>query len=565
MVAETELLDAQERIGDTYESASKENISDRANNDFSVQHRNRKIAKVGDIVARKAHDAGHNGEIKSNVLHRKCQEHDAAAVKKAIITDYDNEVERKPLTPGLKEKFFSWWHAPEYVMEQGVKRKDVIHHHTDSLFSTSSGFANFRGLLNLCIVLLVLSNARVALENIIKYGILVDPLQVIALFLREPYSWPCVLLVLLVNVFIQVAFALEVALSKGIISERLGAIVHGINLFICLTFPAAVIIYLHPVPFFSANTLAAYTLVFLKLISYCLTNKWCRKDREVRAQSRYRLQRGRSVSYHAAEQVANGKPETTFVVYPNNLNQADIYYFMFAPTLCYELNFPRSARIRKRFLLKRGLEMLFLVQIMGGLVQQWMIPTVRNSMQPFHHSKWSRILERLLKLAIPNHLIWLMFFYWFFHSCLNVVAELLRFGDREFYRDWWNSESVNEFWKNWNVPVHRWATRHLYKPMVSRGFNKLYASIVVFLVSAFFHEYLVSVPLKMFRVWAFMAMAGQIPFALFVSKFLHGQYGNMAVWVSLIIGQPLAILMYFHDYFVMRNTDIPGVTNPITQ
>lgn len=38
---------------------------------------------------------------------------------------------------------------------------------------------------------------------------------------------------------------------------------------------------------------------------------------------------------------------------------------------------------------------------------------------------------------VPNHFIWLIFFYWFFHSSMNFVAELLQFGDREFYRDWW--------------------------------------------------------------------------------------------------------------------------------
>ena len=40
-------------------------------------------------------------------------------------------------------------------------------------------------------------------------------------------------------------------------------------------------------------------------------------------------------------------------------------------------------------------------------------------------------------LQVPNHLLWLMFFYWFFHSSMNFSAELLCFGDREFYRDWW--------------------------------------------------------------------------------------------------------------------------------
>ena len=37
---------------------------------------------------------------------------------------------------------------------------------------------------------------------------------------------------------------------------------------------------------------------------------------------------------------------------------ADMYYFVFAPTLCYELNFPRSPAIRMSFLLRRLFEMV---------------------------------------------------------------------------------------------------------------------------------------------------------------------------------------------------------------
>lgn len=40
------------------------------------------------------------------------------------------------------------------------------------------------------------------------------------------------------------------------------------------------------------------------------------------------------------------------------LPSTDLYYFMVAPTLCYELNFPRSPRIRKRFLLRRVIELV---------------------------------------------------------------------------------------------------------------------------------------------------------------------------------------------------------------
>lgn len=34
------------------------------------------------------------------------------------------------------------------------------------------------------------------------------------------------------------------------------------------------------------------------------------------------------------------------------------------------------------------------------------------------------------------------------------------------------------------------------------------------------------------------------------SKYIHGKYGNMVVWLSLILGQPIAILAYYHDFYV---------------
>uniref|UniRef100_A0A8C3I0Q2 diacylglycerol O-acyltransferase n=1 Tax=Chrysemys picta bellii TaxID=8478 RepID=A0A8C3I0Q2_CHRPI len=331
---------------------------------------------------------------------------------------------------------------------------------------------------------------------------------------------------------------------QGSISENVGSVVHAFNLLTILCFPALVVLVVSSVtPVGAVFALSIYTILFLKLFSFRDVNKWCR------ARGRAKAARVRPAS---GPKKANGEVAQSGVYYPANLTYKDMYYFLFAPTLCYELNFPRSPRIRKRFLLRRLFEMLFFIQLLVGLIQQWMVPTIQNSMKPFRDMDYSRIIERLLKLAVPNHLIWLIFFYWFFHSSLNVLAEVMQFGDREFYRDWWNSESVTYFWQNWNIPVHKWCLRHFYKPMIKRGVSKWTAQTAVFLASAFFHEYLVSVPLKMFRLWAFMGMMAQIPLAWLVGKFLRGNYGNAAVWISLIIGQPIAVLMYVHDYYVLN-------------
>ncbi|CEF62930.1 Diacylglycerol O-acyltransferase 1 [Strongyloides ratti] len=344
-----------------------------------------------------------------------------------------------------------------------------IHKPQDSLFSSSSGWTNYRGFLNLIILLLVISNGRVALENLMKYD---------------------------AN------------------------------------------------PLFSNLALSIIVVQFLKLWSYVQVNYWCRNQENVTSLNR----KNSSDSNDSGNCSIQSKN-----VYPENLTFYDIYYFMVAPTLCYELNFPRTPGRRKTFLIKRIIEMIFLPILYTALCQQWIVPLVKNGVVPFSEMNISKMTERVLKLAIPNLLLWLLMFYTIFHSFLNLIAEILRFADREFYRDFWNAESIGMFWRTWNIPVHRWCVRHCFIPLVELGYTKYVASIAVFVVSAFFHEYLVSIPLKMFRLWAFNGMLAQIPLNMFCDKFVKkGKLGNIIVWLSLILGQPMAILMYVHDWYMIN-------------
>ena len=60
--------------------------------------------------------------------------------------------------------------------------------------------------------------------------------------------------------------------------------------------------------------------------------------------------------------------------YPNNLTTANLYYFILAPTLCYEMEYPRTEKVRPYFLFKRLFETLFLFWLMIALIQQWLMP-----------------------------------------------------------------------------------------------------------------------------------------------------------------------------------------------
>ncbi|CAG8634048.1 13046_t:CDS:2, partial [Ambispora leptoticha] len=164
------------------------------------------------------------------------------------------------------------------------------------------------------------------------------------------------------------------------------------------------------------------------------------------------------------------------------------------------------------------------------------------------------IAERLLKLSTTSLAIWLLMFYALFHSFLNALAEVLRFGDRTFYLAWWNSGSLATYWRLWNRPVYQWFKRHVYAPLVDNGMSPRMASLVVFTLSAAFHEFLIGIPTHSLMGFAFLGMMTQIPL-IEITKPLEKwrgkgtAFGNVIFWMSFcLVGQPAATLLYYYQW-----------------
>ncbi len=118
-----------------------------------------------------------------------------------------------------------------------------------------------------------------------------------------------------------------------------------------------------------------------------------------------------------------------------------------------------------------------------------------------------------------------------------------------FYKDWWNCTSLYSYWRLWNLPVHAWCVRHIYLPLKRKGWSRTWASFVVFFVSAVAHEMLLSIPLRMFKLYAFwgmmLNMPGAIATAIINKRYPGSQWGNAIFWISFcIFGQPLAVFLY---------------------
>ncbi|XP_073939556.1 sterol O-acyltransferase 2 isoform X2 [Castor canadensis] len=107
-------------------------------------------------------------------------------------------------------------------------------------------------------------------------------------------------------------------------------------------------------------------------------------------------------------------------------------YFLFCPTLIYRETYPRTPSIRWNYVAKNFAQALGCVLYACFILGRLCIPVFANmSREPF--STRALVLS-ILHATLPGIFILLLIFFAFLHCWQNAFAEMLRFGDRMFYR-----------------------------------------------------------------------------------------------------------------------------------
>ncbi|KAI4255073.1 MAG: hypothetical protein LQ352_002747 [Teloschistes flavicans] len=313
------------------------------------------------------------------------------------------------------------------------------------------------------------------------------------------------------------------------------ACAHGINATSCLLVTTYTVYYHIHHPLIGTICQIHAIIVWLKNCSYAFTNRDLRH------------------AYLYPQHTSSALPELySQCPYPQNVTIRNLAYFWWAPTLVYQPIYPRTSSIRWTFVAKRIAECASLSIFIWLASAQYAAPLLHNSLAKISTMDVASIAERLMKLSTISLVIWLAGFFAVFQSLLNALAEIMRFGDREFYTEWWNSPSVGNYWRTWNKPVYHFMRRHIYSPLVGRGFGSGFASAMVFVFSGLLHELLVGVPTHNILGVAFVGMVVQLPMIALTAPLermqgVNGRVaGNCIFWISFcLVGQPLAALIYF--------------------
>ncbi|XP_014700781.1 sterol O-acyltransferase 1 isoform X2 [Equus asinus] len=236
-------------------------------------------------------------------------------------------------------------------------------------------------------------------------------------------------------------------------------------------------------------------------------------------------------------------------------------YFLFAPTLIYRDNYPRTPTVRWSYVAMQFAQVLGCLFYVYYIFERLCVPLFRNIKQePFS----ARVLVLcVFNSILPGVLILLLIFFAFLHCWLNAFAEMLRFGDRMFYKDWWNSTSYSNYYRTWNVVVHDWLYYYAYKDFLWVFTKKFRAAamLAVFAVSAVVHEYALALCLNffypvLFVLFMFFGMA----FNFVVNDSRKRPIWNVMMWTSLFAGNGVILCFYSQEWYARQHCPLKNPT-----
>ena len=227
--------------------------------------------------------------------------------------------------------------------------------------------------------------------------------------------------------------------------------------------------------------------------------------------------------------------------YPHNITLEDFTYFLIAPTLVYWYEFPKNEKFRPQFLASK------ICQTILGLVAIYLI--VSDIILPIINLGQSiTYLQAIIMLSVPVFLVTFTIFYVLFDCILNCIAEMIGFADREFYLDWWNSTSYEEFYRKLDKISHEFLFRHVYcETLFKFDFPKSVAIFATVIFHSQIWDYLFNMISRTSGVFLMILGLAQLLFVRAITFILKGKLKsnhNIPLWFTIIIGLPWALVHY---------------------
>lgn len=170
-------------------------------------------------------------------------------------------------------------------------------------------------------------------------------------------------------------------------------------------------------------------------------------------------------------------------------------YFTFAPVFVYRDSYPRSKTRDWSLILTLSGEFIAMVYILFHFQKKTALYFINVGKEPFVLSEFSSIVYWS---GLHGLWIFLCIGYGMIHLWMNLLAEGMKFANRDFYHDWWMAVNIQENQQKWNRILQAWLYENVYKVVRTSGGSRNASALTVLFVSGVIHEYVVGFTLGLF-------------------------------------------------------------------
>ncbi|KAF1328380.1 Sterol o-acyltransferase, partial [Globisporangium splendens] len=223
-------------------------------------------------------------------------------------------------------------------------------------------------------------------------------------------------------------------------------------------------------------------------------------------------------------------------------NVRDFTLYLFYPTLVYEPKYPRTEKIRWGYVAEKFIANALAMSMLYIIVTDQVMPRLEDS-------ALANPVLVVINLLLPFLGCYLMIWFIIFECICNGFAELTYLADRDFYGDWWNSTTFDEFARKWNKPVHEFLLRHVYlESLETYKLSRHSATMLTFFVSAALHECVFVIVFRTVKMYFFVLQMLQLVIIMYGRGMKGTRVGNYFFWFGMILGPPLQAVIYCREY-----------------
>ncbi|TMW66401.1 hypothetical protein Poli38472_004166 [Pythium oligandrum] len=216
--------------------------------------------------------------------------------------------------------------------------------------------------------------------------------------------------------------------------------------------------------------------------------------------------------------------------------------YLLHPTLVYEPKYPRTDKIRWGYLTEKFIANTLAMSVFYIIVTDHVMPTLEDS-------GIANPALIVIQLLLPFLGCYLIIWFIIFECICNGFAEVTYLADRDFYGDWWNSTTFDEFARKWNKPVHEFLLRHVYLESLEKyKLSRHNATMLTFFVSAAVHECVFVIIFRTVKLYFFVLQMLQVVIIMYGRDLKGSRLGNYIFWIGILLGLPLQAVLYCREY-----------------